>query len=478
MTATRGEVGRRRLTGDIAVQLAGRAINLALGVVVTVALVRYLGDRRYGEWSTLLAICALITAAGAQTLPRVVIPKAAEDPENERAWLGAFVAVQSFIAVPGTLLAIVISLIVAENHEMRMTGFVLSILVFLNLPSALGAVFQLRVRNDVVTALGIANSVVWTGGVLVIRAVGGGLVPIAVMFVSAGALTGLVTLLMSARMLKFDWAAGRALRKTTVRIAVPVAMFGLAVTAYNAIDTLMVFELSGARDAGLYGATYRILDQAGVFPAAIVTTLTPIVASSYRTNLARTHRLLQAAADALAVLSFFAIAIAISAGAPILELLYGHEFSHAAPALAILMVAFALIGMGYVYGSLVVVLGMQRKVLPYALLALAVNIVLNLIFIPPFGYTAAAVVTVITEAIVLSLTVRVIGPMLQFKVRRGGMIRTALAAAGMCLFVWLLRLAGVPVGGLVGAALVSYPVLLLVLRAVDRRELVSLVTEK
>jgi O-antigen/teichoic acid export membrane protein len=104
--------------------------------------------------------------------------------------------------------------------------------------------------------------------------------------------------------------------------------------------------------------------------------------------------------------------------------------------------------------------------------------VLNLIFIPPFGYTAAAVVTVITEAIVLSLTVRVIGPMLQFKVQRGGMIRTALAAAGMCLFVWLLRIAGVPVGGLVGAALVSYPVLLLVLRAVDRRELVSLVTEK
>jgi O-antigen/teichoic acid export membrane protein len=142
------------------------------------------------------------------------------------------------------------------------------------------------------------------------------------------------------------------------------------------------------------------------------------------------------------------------------------------------MVAFALIGMGYVYGSLVVVLGMQRKVLPYALLALAVNVVLNLIFIPPFGYTAAAVVTVITEAIVLSLTVRVIGPMLQFKVQRGGMIRTALAAAGMCLFVWLLRIAGVPVGGLVGAALVSYPVLLLVLRAVDRRELVSLVTEK
>jgi len=478
MTATGGEVGRRRVTGDIAVQLAGRALNLALGVVVTVALVRYLGESRYGEWSTLLAICALITAAGAQTLPRVVIPKAADDPERERAWFGAFVALQSFIAVPGTVLAVVIAVIISTGHEMLVTGFVLSILVFLNLPSALGAVFQLRVRNDVATLLGIANSVIWTAGFLIIRSAGGGMVAIATMFVAASAFTGLVTIALSARYMRFDWPAGRALRGTVFRIAVPVAMFGLAVTAYNALDTLMVFELSGARDAGLYGATYRILDQAGVFPAAVVTTITPIVASSYRTNLARTHKLLQAAADSLAVLSFGAIAIAVAAGAPLLELLYGHDFAEAAPALAILMVAFALIGMGYVYGSLVVVLGQQRRVLPFAIAALTMNIVLNLIFIPVYGYTAAAVVTVLTEALVLSLTVRVVGPMLQFKMRRGPMIRTGFAAAGMCLIVWLLRLADVPVGGLIAAALVTYPVLLLALRAVDRRELLALVTEK
>jgi lipopolysaccharide exporter len=475
---TAAGVGRRRVTGDIIAQLGGRLINLALGVVVTVALVRYLGQARYGEWSTLLAVGAIVTAAGAQTLPRVVIPRAAADPENERKWFGAFVFLQSAIAVPGTLIAMTIGLLVATDHEMRVAAIVLSLLVLLNLPSALGAVFQLRVRNDIGTALGIFNSIVWTAGLLIIRSLGGSMEAIAVMFVAASALTGLVTLGLSARWMKFDWQGGKALRSTVAKIAVPVSIFGLSVIAYNALDTLLVFEIKGAAEAGLYGATYRILDQAGVFPAAIVTTLTPIMAGTYKTNLARTHRLIQAAADSLAIVSFGAIAVALAAGKPLLELLYGPDFAQAAPTLVILMVAFFLIGMGYVYGSLVVMLGIQRMVVKYAVLALVTNVVLNLIFIPIYGYVAAAVITVITEALVLGLTIRVVGPILQFRMKFGLMTRTAIAAGGMALVVWLVRQAGAPVGVLIAVSLTVYPALLLGLRAVDRREMIALVMEK
>ncbi|HEY1596849.1 MAG TPA: polysaccharide biosynthesis C-terminal domain-containing protein [Thermoleophilaceae bacterium] len=473
-----GSVGRRRMTADIAAQLVGRAINLGLGVIVTVALVRYLGESKYGEWATLLSIVALITAAGPLALPRVVVPKAAADPENERAWFSALIEIQGIIAIPAAILSVVIVVIISRGNEMLVAGFVLSTLLLLNAPSALGTVFQMRVRNDIGTLLGIANSIVWTAGVLIIRSADAGLVAIAIMFVGAAIFTAVVTIALSVRFMRFDWVAGHALRSTVVRIAIPIAVFGLAVTAYNAIDTIIVFELSGSRDAGLYGSVYRILDQAGVFPAAIVTTLTPIVASSYKTDLPRTHKLVQAAADMLAILSFGGVALALSAGGPLLELLYGEAFRVAAPSLTILMVAFVLIGLGYVYGTLVVVLGIQRRVLKYALLALAVNVSLNLIFVPIFGYTAAAVITVITEALVLTLTVRVVAPILQFKMKLTNMIRTGFAAAGMCLIVWGLRLAGAEVGWLLAASVVSYGVLLFALKAIDRRELVSLVVEK
>src|SRR5690349_14534585 len=158
MTAL-GGLGRRRLTADIAVQLVGRAINLALGVVVTVALVRYLGESNFGKWATILSITSLVTAAGAQTIPRVVVPRAAADPENESSWLGAMLALQGFIVPPGTLISVVVVLLVSRGTEMLVCGLIMSILIVLNLPGALGSIFQLRVRNDVSTAISIANSV-------------------------------------------------------------------------------------------------------------------------------------------------------------------------------------------------------------------------------------------------------------------------------------------------------------------------------
>lgn len=474
MTAL-GALGGRRLTADIAIQIIGRALNLFLGVIVTVALVRYLGESGFGKWATILSITSLVTAAGAQTIPRVVVPRAAAEPERESAWVGAMIALQSYIAPPGTLISIALVLLISRGSAMRDAGIVMSLVILLNLPGALGSIFQLRVRNDVSTALSLANSVIWTVGVLLIAAYGGGLMGLAILFVGAQVLTQAATMALSARWIRFDWAAGKELRRTIVRIAIPVGVFGLAVTAYNQIDQLIVFEFAGSRDAGLYGAVYRILDQAGVFPAAIVTTLAPIMAATYRTDLSRVHRLTQAGADALAVLSFGAIALSVAAGAPLLRLLYGEGYGVAAPALVCLMVAFVLIGLGYVFGSMVVVLGIQRRVLRYALLALAVNVSLNLLLVPFFGYTAAAAVTVVTEAIVLTLTMRVVGPMMRFKLQYGLMARTAAAAAGMCLIVWLLRQGNVPVGGLLAAAVVSYLSLLFAFRAVDRRELVSLV---
>lgn len=475
MTSSVGGLGSRRVTADIAVQIFGRVLDLFLGVIVTVALVRYLGDADYGKWSTIIAVTTFITVAGSLTLPRVVIPRAAAEPERESAWLGALVQLQGYIAVPGTLIAIVILLVISRGGDMIAAGLIASLMVLLNLPNAIGTVFQLHVRNDVTTGLSLLNSGIWTAGVFAIAAVGGGLVAVAAVFVGAATITLLPMLVLALRRVRFDWAGGRKLRSVIIKMALPVAVYGMAVNAYNGIDQLIVFELGSSRDAGVYAAVYRIVNQAGVFPAAIFTTLLPILAAAYQTDLARVHRLMQVAADNLAVLSFGGIAVAVAAGGPILDLLYGKDFSSAGPTLALLMVAFVLICMGYVYGSMVLVLGIQRRLLKFAAVALTVNIVLNLIFVPIYGYVAAAVVTVITEGVVLYLTQRVVSTILMFKLHYGALVRTAAAAAGMCLIVWLLRLAGVSTGLLIVASGVSYVLLLIAFRALHIRELLAIV---
>jgi len=474
MTTGVGGLGSRRVTADIAVQLIGRVLDLALGVVVTVALVRYLGDSDYGKWATIMAVTSFITVAGSQAIPKVVIPKAAAEPEREGSWLGALLALQAAIAVPGTILAVAILLVISRGGDMVAAGLIASLMIVLNVPAAVGTVFQLHVRNDVGTAISLLNSVIWTVGVFVIAAVGGGLPAVAALFVGTMLITLMPMVVLALRRVRFDWTGGKKLRGPIVKMAIPVAAYGMAVNAYNGIDQLIVFQLDGSRAAGLYAAVYRIVNQAGVFPAAIFTTLLPVLAAAYQTDLGRVHRLMQVAADNLMVLCFGGVAVTLAAGGPILELLYGAEFASAAPSLVILMVAFVFIALGYVYGSMVVVLNIQRRLLKFAVAALSVNIVLNLIFVPIFGYVAAAVVTVITEALVLVLTARVVAPILNLKLQWGPFVRTGAAAAGMCVIVLLLRLAGLPAGVLLLAAAVSYALLLIAFKALHLREMLAL----
>ena len=48
-----------RAFSDIVRQLVGRAFNLALGVVVTAVIARLLGERGFGEWSSVLVVAQI-----------------------------------------------------------------------------------------------------------------------------------------------------------------------------------------------------------------------------------------------------------------------------------------------------------------------------------------------------------------------------------------------------------------------------------
>jgi O-antigen/teichoic acid export membrane protein len=459
----------------MAIQIAGRLLNLALGIVATVVLVRALGSTNYGQWATILAVTGLADTAGQLALDRVAIPRAAADPEREPDWLGALLATRLLIGIPATVVAVVIVLLISTDNEMLTTGLILSIPIGAGAFSALAAVFQLRVRNHVNIAVLTLNSLLWTASVVALHAAGKSMVPFAVAFAGITVLSSLTQAYLGFRRASIRIRASRPLWGELAKLSVPVALYGMAITAYNRVDQLIVFEFGGSRDAGLYGAIYRLLDQGGFLPTAVVTTLMPILAASYATDPAKVRRLLQLAADNLGVVAIGAIGFAIAASEPVIQLLYGSDYTAAAPVLPVLALAYLFICWGYVLGPMIVVLRLQRKLVPYAATALGVNIGLNLIFVPIFGYAAAAWVTVITEALILYLTFRLVAPEIGFRPQVGRLARATLAAASMTLCVWLLKEAGVPLAGLLAAAVVIYVGLLLALRALPTGELLTVI---
>lgn len=465
------QIGARRASMDIGVQVVGRIASLMLGVVVTVALVRTLGAAGFGQWSTILAVTQIAANFGELGLVQTAISRAASHQDQAGKWLGALVSLRLILALPVTLLSIGAVLLVAPTAQSRLAGVIISCTLLIGAPGALGAAFQLRVRNDISTAILTMNSILWLVAVLVAAAMSSNIVTFALLFLAVTARTTLVSVVLALRVLPVSFRHTRHLWGDLVRVGVTVGVAGILITAYVKLDQILVLDLAGSHQAGLYGAAYRILDQAQFIPASVMTTLFPLIAQAYPLDMTRVRALLQLAAEYLTMGSLPILAFTIVAARPIMALLFGYQFLAAAPALPVLMGAFVLISLGYVTGSMVVLLSLQRRFIIYAASALVLNAGLNFALIPIYGFLAAAWITLITEALVIVLAARAITGALSMRPRLGRLLRTLAAAVLMGGVTWVAKELGAPFGVLIGVSAVTYVTAIASLRVLSLAEI-------
>ncbi len=469
--AERLQVGARRATLDIAVQVIGRIGNLALGVVVTLIVVRALGTRGFGQWSTIFAVTQIATNLGELGLNQVAIARAASDPSREGDWLGALVSLRLLLAVPTTLVALIGVALIASTESVGIAGVLIAATILVSAPSALNAVFQLRVRNDISIAIMTLSSVLWAAGAVAVSILSKSIDAFAAVFLAAAVITTSVTVVLALRMASVHLVFSRPLWRALLRVGLGVGAAGILVTLYVKLDQVLVFEFAGSRQAGLYGAAYRILDQIQFIPISVMTTLFPLIAAAYPQNRERVRALLQTVGEYLTMASLPALTFTLVTAHQIIRLLFGSAFDEAAPALPILMGAFVSISFGYLAGNMVVILELQNRFFRYAAVGLFINASLNVLLIPRYGFLAAAWITLATEVVVMSLTMRSVLHQLAMTPRFGRLLRTLIAALAMGALTWLTQQAGVPLYGLVAVAALSYPALLLSLRVLTLTEM-------
>lgn len=293
----------------------------------------------------------------------------------------------------------------------------------------------------------------------------------AVAFVVASTLSMILTVVLALRLVTVRLRGARELWRALLKVGIGLGLAGVLVTGYVKLDQILVLEIAGSRQAGLYGAAYRLLDQVQFIPISVMTTLFPMIAAAYAGNRARVRELLQTAGEYLAMASLPILAFTVVAAEPIVRLLFGPQFIAAAPAVPILAGAFVSISFGYLAGNMVAIMELQRRFALYAAIGLIVNATLNLLLIPRYGFLAAAWVTLVTEVTVMSQIMRAVLRALSMTPRFGRILRTLLVATMMGLLTWIARLAGVPLAGLVAVAAVSYLSGIFLLRVITSGEI-------
>ncbi|HEY2141854.1 MAG TPA: flippase [Solirubrobacteraceae bacterium] len=453
-------------------QVVMRVLNLALGVVVTALVARTLGQAGYGQWSTIFVVLDLIGYLVNFGMETIVVREAARDPEHEHEWLGAATLLRLIMLGPVIVLQLVAVVLLHRSHQMLVAGLILITVMPFSGVGTLQLIFRLRVKNLIPMLVLTLKSILWGAAAAIIFSRGGGMIALAVALAATNAV-GSVVMAVAALRTADRWPRpSRARLGPLVREGIPLGISGLLITSYARIDQVLVYLIVGSRASGLYGAVYNLLDSSHFVPVSVLATISPIIAASWPGDRPRLLRTMRLAAELMAIASLGALAFASVAAAPLVRLIFGPGFTDAAPALPVLGAAFVFICFGYLNGNLLVVLGLQRRLLIISVVALVVNVAGNLVLIPLTGFLGAAWITLATEVVVFGSTLRLILRTLELPLPKPGRIgRTVLAAILLAAGLGGLRLLNAPLGALVVAACVCYPALLLGLRAMELADL-------
>ncbi len=170
--------------------------------------------------------------------------------------------------------------------------------------------------------------------------------------------------------------------------------------AFNTIDMLMLGIISNPEQVGLYSAAYRVLNQILVTYYLVTNVLYPQFARQAigdRVRMLRPRILLSLLGAGVAI-----GAVVIVSRRLVITILFGHQFLMACPLLLLLAWAIPLDFLTSYLSNAYIAWGMEKKILLCTAVAAGSNILLNLIWMPTYGATAAAIDTLLSYLVFLA----------------------------------------------------------------------------
>jgi len=426
------QAGGRQIATNISTQVALRVLVMPISVVTVALTARTLDPSGLGVWTAVgayVGIWGVLTDIGLTT---VAMQRMAAEPERESEWLGALAGLRLALSVfVAALCAVTVPIFLATGH---VAAWILTLTIFSTGGSALMSVFNSRLRSGLALSFSVLQNFLWLGIVIALYKTNGDVVAFAIANTILIALICGLQIRSAHRHAHIAWRAGRALWRPMMKVALPLGVASILITIYYQIDSVLLLQLSTTDEAGFYGAAYRFMAPLLVLPAAVMSSFFPVLSAANVHDPDRVRRLVQRAAELMAVISLPALAGAIVLSDPIVAKLYGANFARTAEVLPILVIAYVSICFGSLAGFLAPLLNLQWRLAIYSAIGAAANIGLNVWLIPRYGALGSAWATVATEVLTMTLMLGTALLTLRLRVKPGRLLATlavALAMAGV-----------------------------------------------
>jgi O-antigen/teichoic acid export membrane protein len=376
-------------------------LRMITGLLVGIWVARYLGPDQFGVFSYAIAFVAIFSSVAKLGLDSIVVRDLVNNPESRDDYLGtAF-----WLKIVGAVVALTIIAFATEftsnDRTINLYIFIIASGIIFQSFEVVDFYFQSKVLSKFVSICKITQLLFSSLLKVYLVITGADLLWFVIVSLVDQVLLAL-TLFIVYRYQKlgnfynhFDVATA----KRQLKDSWPMIFSSLVVMIYMRIDQIMIKEMMGEKEVGLYSAAVRLSEAWYFIPMVITNSLFPAIVNakqiSEKLYYARLQRL-------YTFMVWFAIAVALPMtflSDWLVILLYGEAYRLAGQVLMIQAWAGIFVFLGVASGAWLTSENLQHLAFYRTFSGVVVNVLLNIILIPSYGLTGAAIATVISYMI-------------------------------------------------------------------------------
>lgn len=382
-------------------QIFGKGVIVLLGLISIAALTRYLGTENYGNFTLAFAYGSFFNILTDFGLQLVAIRDLSNNSLKKSTIINTYFFIRLILIALSMMLAIACLQFFPYSPAQK-TGIILAVLAG-SVSGVTGfgiTMFNYWVRLDLVSLVDVVTRAATVAFILIFVYLRLSFYAI-VTTVLLGNLIGLLFTFFFLRKkititLSFDIVYAKKLLYASIPIGSALFLYSL----YVKVDTIILSLYKSASEVGIYNVAYKVFENILVLWGFYIASVYPLWTKFYKSKAKKNfYELLKTSFIVAIALSIFVIFVGYLLAPILITVLGGNKFMNSIFALRIILFAAPFYFINNMFYFYFLIIDKKKLLLGGILGALIVNVAMNLLFIPRYGYIGASFITIATEVI-------------------------------------------------------------------------------
>ncbi len=378
---------------------ADKIVRMGLGLIVGVWVARYLGPSQFGLLSFAGSFVTLFLAIALMGLESIVVRELVRTPEEQEGLLGAtfFLRLLSgSISLAAAILTIII--IRPEESTTHMLVALAGVALIFQAFDAIDLWFQSEVKSRYVVMAKNGAFIFSAAVKVVLILIKASLIAFAVanaIELVLGAMGLLIVYRINGQSV-CRWNVRAEKIRMLLKESLPLVLSGIVFMVYLRVDQVMLGQMIGDREVGIYAAAVRVAEIWYFIPTAVVSSVFPNIIKARQSDEEEFYRRLQRLYNLMTFMGY-AVAVPVTfCSGWIIDLLFGRAYAAAGPMLALLVWAGLFANLTVARNAYLLAMNWSRVLFFVTCLGAFVNVALNFVLIPRLGGMGAVLSSLIS----------------------------------------------------------------------------------